>query len=98
MERRRPQPAPLEVATKDNSNSKLKITFFWPFKGDYWILALDPDYSWALVGTPNLRNLWILSRSPNLDAAVLDKLIEQARRLGFDTARLSFTTQDLAAN
>jgi len=87
-----------EVATKDNSNSKLKITFFWPFKGDYWILALDPDYSWALVGTPNLRNLWILSRSPNLDAPVLDKLIEQARRLGFDTARLSFTTQDLAAN
>jgi apolipoprotein D and lipocalin family protein len=84
-----------EVADKENS--KLKVTFFWPFKGDYWILDLDPDYSWALVGTPNLRNLWILSRGPKLETAVLNKLIEQARRLGFNTAKLSFTTQDLAA-
>ncbi len=84
-----------EVVGKENS--KLKVTFFWPFKGDYWILALDPDYSWALVGTPNLRHLWILSRAPKLDAAVLDKLIEQARQLGFDTAKLTFTAQELAS-
>jgi len=60
-------------------------------------LALGPDYSWALVGTPNLRHLWILSRAPKLDTAVLDKLIEQARQLGFETPKLTFTTQDLAA-
>ena len=48
------------VAVKDGSNSKLKVTFFWPFSGDYWILDLDPDYMWALVGTPNKKNLWVL--------------------------------------
>lgn len=86
-----------EVDGKDGSNSKLKVTFLWPFKGDYWILALDPDYSWALVGTPNLRNLWILSRAPKLDSGILEKLIEQARQMGFNTAKLSITSQDLAA-
>jgi apolipoprotein D and lipocalin family protein len=82
-----------EVASKDSSNSKLKVSFFWPFKGDYWILDLDPEYQWALVGTPNLRNLWVLSRTPQLDKAVLDKLIEGAHELGFDIARLVYTKQ-----
>ena len=83
-----------EVVSKDGSNSKLKVTFFWPFSGDYWILDLDPDYKWALVGTPNLKNLWILSRNPQLDKPILDKLIDQAHHLGFDTSKLIFTRQD----
>jgi apolipoprotein D and lipocalin family protein len=87
-----------ELATKDNSNSKLKVSFFWPFKGDYWILNLDPDYRWVLVGTPNLKNLWVLSRTPQLDQPILDKLIDQARQLGFDTQKIIYTKQDLAAN
>ena len=81
-----------EVATKDNS--RLKVSFFWPFKGDYWILNLDPDYRWALVGTPNLKNLWVLSRTPQLDKPIFDKLIDQARRLGFDTQKIIYTKQN----
>jgi apolipoprotein D and lipocalin family protein len=85
-----------EVVSKDNSNSKLKVSFFWPFKGDYWILDLDPHYQWALVGTPNLKNLWILSRTPQLDKPVLDTLIDRAHKLGFDTGKLTFTKQKTA--
>jgi apolipoprotein D and lipocalin family protein len=81
-----------EVAGTENS--KLKVTFFWPFKGDYWILDLDPDYNWALVGTPNLKNLWVLSRTPQLDKPIFDKLIDQARQLGFDTQKIIYTKQN----
>jgi apolipoprotein D and lipocalin family protein len=85
-----------EVAVNDGSNSKLKVSFYWPFKGDYWILALDDDYQWALVGTPNLKYLWILSRNPQLDQEIVARLTEQARILGFDTAGLTFTSQEEA--
>ncbi|MDE1178707.1 MAG: lipocalin family protein [Edaphobacter sp.] len=85
-----------EVATRDGSNAKLKVSFFWPFKGDYWILSLDSDYCWALVGTPNLKSLWVLSRMPQLDATILDRLLDQARQLGFDTEKLIYTRQTSA--
>lgn len=81
-------------ASKEGPNSKLKVTFFWPFSGDYWILDLDPDYQWALVGTPSQKNLWVLSREPHLEKATLDRLLEHARGIGFDTTRLITTKQD----
>ena len=47
------------------TNAKLKVSFFWPFSGDYWILALDEEaYQWALVGEPGREYLWLLSRAP----------------------------------
>ena len=80
-------------ATKEGSPSKLKVTFFWPFAGDYWILDLDPDYRWALVGTPNRKYLWILSRTPQLDPQTLGALREKARDWGFDAGKLILTKQ-----
>ncbi|MDX5347169.1 MAG: lipocalin family protein [Hymenobacteraceae bacterium] len=50
-----------------SNNSKLKVQFFWPFKGDYWILDLADDYSYALVGSPDRESLWVLARTPRLD-------------------------------
>jgi apolipoprotein D and lipocalin family protein len=50
-----------------NTNAKLKVTFLWPFSGDYWILDLAPDYSYAAVGEPTRSYLWILSRTPQMD-------------------------------
>jgi len=44
------------------SNAKLKVQFFWPFKGDYWIIELDADYQYAVVGEPGREALWILSK------------------------------------
>lgn len=71
-----------------NTNAKLKVTFFWPFSGDYWILDLAPDYSYAAVGEPTQRNLWILSRTPQMDEVTYVSLGRRLRQLGYDPARL----------
>lgn len=77
----------------DDSNSRLKVTFFRPFYGDYWILELDPEYRVAMVGTPNRKNLWVLSREPKLANDVLERLLARARELGFDTTPMIYTKQ-----
>jgi apolipoprotein D and lipocalin family protein len=81
-----------------NTFAKLKVRFapaalsFLPFVwGDYWILALASDYSWAVVGSPDRRYLWILSRTPLLPATVFAEAVAAARANGFDTERLSPT-------
>ncbi|GGK87686.1 lipocalin family protein [Rufibacter glacialis] len=69
-------------------NAKLRVQFFWPFRGDYWILSLAPDYSHVLVGAPDRQYLWILARTPQLDEAAFRHLVQEAERLGFDSSRL----------
>lgn len=56
--------------------------------GNYWILALDPDYRIAMVGTPDRRYLWVLSRTPHLDEATYRHFVEHARQLGFPVSSL----------
>lgn len=81
----------------DSTNSKLKVQFFWPFEGDYWILDLDlSDYRYALVGEPGRENLWILSRTPHLDRSIRDRLVAHARELGFPVENLLFTPQPVS--
>ena len=74
-----------------SNNSKLKVPFFWPFEGDYWVLDLDPSYRWAAVGTPNRKFLWILARTPQLDPAVLASLRPRLAAQGYDINRLQTT-------
>lgn len=76
-----------------SGNAKLKVSFFRPFYGDYWVLALDPDYQWVLVGVPSRELAWVLSRKPALDAAVLDGILTKAAALGFDRASFKPTLQ-----
>jgi apolipoprotein D and lipocalin family protein len=75
------------------TGAKLKVTFFWPFYGDYWIIKLGVDYEYAVVGTPNLKYLWILSRTPRIDNKLFSELTEFAKSKGFDTGRLIVTSQ-----
>jgi apolipoprotein D and lipocalin family protein len=75
-----------------NSGAKLKVTFFWPFYGDYWIINLGKDYEYAVVGTPNRKYLWILSRTPQMDDKVFSQLIESAKSQGFDVNNLMKTS------
>ena len=77
----------------ETSHAKLKVWFFWPFKGDYWIIDLDPDYQWAVVGVPSRRYLWILSRTPTLDASVYDGILRRVIEKGYDPTRLKLTAQ-----
>ena len=75
------------------TNAKLKVSFFRPFWGDYWIIDLDPDYQWAVVGVPNRKYLWILSRTPLMDDTVYDDLLSRLPAMGYDPARLNRTPQ-----
>jgi apolipoprotein D and lipocalin family protein len=80
----------------DETNSKLKVSFFWPFTGDYWVLDLDyADYQYALVGEPSRKNLWILSRKPHLERSIRDRLVAHARNLGFPVDNLIYTPQPM---
>jgi apolipoprotein D and lipocalin family protein len=75
------------------TGAKLKVTFFWPFYGDYWIIKLGKDYDYSVVGTPNRKYLWILSRTPQMDGKLFSELTEFAKSNGFDVGKLIRTSQ-----
>ena len=66
------------------SPAKLKVQFFWPFSGDYWIMHLDQDYRYVLVGDPSLKYLWILCREKKLDETICRMLLQKAVDDGYD--------------
>lgn len=87
-----------KLASKDGPNSRLKVRFapgflsFLPFVwGDYQIIELADDYSYALVGEPGRKYLWILSRSPQMDEQTYRKLTNAAAAQGFDVSKLIVT-------
>ena len=57
-------------------------------EGNYWILDLGPEYRTAMVGTPDCRFLWILSRIPQLEDSTYQRLVERARQLGYPVSDL----------
>jgi len=65
------------------SNARLKVSFFWPFRGDYWIIDLGQEYEYAVIGTPNRQYLWILSRTPEMHPDVLEKILQNVEKQGF---------------
>lgn len=70
------------------TNAKLKVTFFWPFYGRYWILDLGRNYEYAVVGEPGRDYLWILSRTPQIDEALYQELLAKMQARGFDATRM----------
>ena len=77
----------------DPSNAKLEVQFFWPFHGAYWIIDLDPDYRWAVVGHPSRAYLWILSRTPQMDEASYQGILSRLRAQSYDLSLLVKTAQ-----
>jgi len=80
------------------SNAKLEVSFVsflgWrPFWGDYWIIGLDENYQWAIVGTPNRKYGWVLSRTPNLDNTTLDKILGIIKDQGYDPKKFEISKQ-----
>jgi len=75
------------------SGAKLEVSFFRPFWGEYWVIDLAPDYSYAVVGHPSRDYLWILSRTPAMRAGTYDAIITRLDRAGYDTRRLVRTLQ-----
>ncbi len=76
------------VSSKAGPNTKLKVTFFWPFSGDYWIIDLDSEYRWAVVGEPGRKYLWILARDRQIDDALFNKIVGRIKAQGYDAAGL----------
>jgi apolipoprotein D and lipocalin family protein len=76
-----------------SGNAKLRVSFFRPFYGNYWILAIDPDYRWVLVGEPGREYGWVLSRTPALNEATLAAVLQKAAALGYDPAAFRRTPQ-----
>lgn len=71
--------------TGQPGEGKLEVSFFGPFWGDYWVLQLAPDYSWSIVGEPEGRYLWILTREQTLSAAQKEDLRARAAAMGYQT-------------
>jgi len=81
------------IASEDQSNAKLRVQFFWPFRGDYWIIELDEDYRYAVVGHPSREYLWILARTARIDPALYADLVRRIEAHGYDAHRLQRTLQ-----
>lgn len=82
------------VVEGDKFNSKLEVSFFRPFYGDYWILDLADDYSWAIVGEPKGKYLWILARKKHLDPNLEKQLLAKIEALGYFRNDLIKTVHD----
>jgi apolipoprotein D and lipocalin family protein len=76
---------------KYSGNAKLKVQFFWPFKGKYWIIDLAEDYSYAVVSNPSKKYLWILCRTSTIDSSLYEKILERIKQKGFDLSKLQKT-------
>lgn len=80
-------------AVAGGNNARLRVYFFWPFYGDYWVIGLDPAYRWAVVGAPARDYLWILSRTPVMSPGDYAEAVGIAAAQGFEIARLQPTPQ-----
>ena len=84
-----------KLVSNDGPNTKLKVRFapaflsFLPFVwGDYWIIDLAPDYSFAVIGEPDRKYLWVLSRTPVMDETTIQGILDRAKGKGYDLTGL----------
>ena len=82
------------LVVPNSGNAKLRVQFFWPFRGDYWIIDLADDYSYAVVSNPSRKYLWILARQQSMEQTTMTAIKERLRKQGFDLAKLKETKQD----
>jgi apolipoprotein D and lipocalin family protein len=70
------------------SNARLKVSFFWPFRGDYWIIELGSEYEYAVIGTPGRKYFWILSRNKTISDELYAGILKRAAENGFDVRKV----------
>ena len=79
---------------KGSNNSRLKAQFFWPLRGDYQVLELADDYSYAVVGNQTRRYMWILSRTPQMDPLLYGEILNRMKEQGFPVETLVISRQE----
>lgn len=93
--------APLEqwkgVAWVHNreTNAEWRVQFIWPFRLPYLVIDLDPDYQWSVVGYPNRKLAWVLTRKPTLDEPTYQAILKRMTAQGYDASRLVKVPQRL---
>lgn len=75
------------------TNAKLKVSFRYPFYGDYWIIDLGENYEYAVVGHPKRKYLWILSRTKDMSSEIYESIISRIIQKGYDPSKLVKTLQ-----
>lgn len=75
------------------TNAKLKVRFFWPFWGSYWVIDLGKNYDYSVVGHPSRKYLWVLSRTPQMDDVLYYEILGRITQQGYDTSKLVKTIQ-----
>lgn len=78
---------------RDSNEGYLKVSFFGPFYGSYVVFDLDEEYQYAFVSGVNKSYLWLLARTPTVSEALIERFVERANDLGFETDRLIFLNQ-----
>lgn len=73
---------------------KLKVSFFWIFYADYFVLELDPNYKYVMIGSSSDKYFWILSRTPQMDLTIYNMLCDKARKRGYNLEKLYKVQQD----
>ena len=71
-----------------NEPGKLKVSFFWIFYANYFVLELDSNYQYVMIGSSSDKYFWILSRTPQMDSTTYEMLLEKARKRGYDLSKL----------
>lgn len=77
----------------EESNAQWKVQFYWPIRFGYYIIALDPEYDWTVVGHPSREYAWIMAREPALEDARYQSLLDILERKGFDPSQLKKVPQ-----
>ena len=74
--------------------SKWEVQFIWPFILDYWVIDLEENYNYAVIGEPDKENFWILSRKPIMEKGLLTKIIEKTKMKGYELSNLILMPHD----
>jgi len=83
----------LAWVTNHQTNAEWKVRFIWPFTATYLVLELDPQYQWAVVGTPGRNLLWVLARDRHVTEATYAQILNRIAAQGYDTNRLALVPQ-----
>jgi apolipoprotein D and lipocalin family protein len=78
----------------ETGNAQWKIQFFWPIKFPYYVIDLDQDYKFTVIGLPSRKYLWIMARDPYLDKDIYEGIIQRVREQGFDISKIQRVPQN----
>jgi apolipoprotein D and lipocalin family protein len=72
---------------------KLKVQFFWPFSGDYWVLEVGEQYEYAVIGSGKRSSCWVMSRTPTMDPTLYADIVTRLKARGYEVAKLEKVLQ-----